>query len=100
MTEAVSTREDDVLTQRVMSLVPTLPLVAHTSRSTRMSVDCSTMYFGPPEVMLALEVKFRDELSVVGVRATVKRVQKTVRKEYPDITRIHFASESVGAEEF
>ena len=49
--------------------------------------------------MLTLEVKFRDELSAVGVRATVARVQKSVRKEYPDITRIYFASESVAAED-
>jgi divalent metal cation (Fe/Co/Zn/Cd) transporter len=58
-----------------------------------------TMYFGPHEVMLTLEVKFRDELSAVGVRKTVGRLQKSLRKEFPDITRIYFASESVGAEE-
>ena len=66
--------------------------VAHVSR-------LLTMYFGPHEVLLTLEVKFRDELSAVGVRATVARVQKSVRKEFPDITRIYFASESVAAEE-
>jgi cation diffusion facilitator family transporter len=54
-----------------------------------------TMYFGPHEIMLTIEVKFRDELSAVGVRATVARLQKSVRKEHPDITRIFFASESV-----
>jgi cation diffusion facilitator family transporter len=64
--------------------------IAHVSR-------LLTMYFGPHEVMLTLEVKFRDELSAVGVRATVARVQKSVREEYPDITRIYFASESVAA---
>ena len=66
--------------------------IAHVSR-------LLTMYFGPHEVLLTLEVKFRDELSAVGVRATVRRVQKSVRKEFPDITRIYFASESVAAEE-
>ena len=66
--------------------------VAHVSR-------LLTMYFGPHEVLLTLEVKFKDELSAVGVRATVARVQKNVRKEFPDITRIYFASESVAAEE-
>jgi cation diffusion facilitator family transporter len=56
-----------------------------------------TMYFGPHEVMLTLEVKFHDELSAVGVRTAVARLQTSVRKEYPDITRIYFASESVAA---
>lgn len=54
-----------------------------------------TMHFGPHEVLLNLEVRFRDKLSAVGVRAAVGRLQKNVRKHYPDITRIYFASESV-----
>jgi cation diffusion facilitator family transporter len=77
---------------RLRRVVEGDPGVAHVSR-------LLTMYFGPHEVLLTLEVKFRDELSAVGVRATVARVQKNVRKEFSDITRIYFASESVAAEE-
>ena len=77
---------------RLRRVVESDPGVAHVSR-------LLTMYFGPHEVLLTLEVKFRDELSAVGVRATVARVQKNVRKEFSDITRIYFASESVAAEE-
>lgn len=54
-----------------------------------------TMYFGPHEVMLALEVKFRNELSAVEVRAAVARLHESVRREHPDITRVFFASDSV-----
>ena len=54
-----------------------------------------TMHFGPHEVLLNLEVRFRDKLSAVGVRTAVGRLRKNVRKHYPDITRIYFASESV-----
>jgi divalent metal cation (Fe/Co/Zn/Cd) transporter len=78
--------------RRLRVLVEADAGVAHVSR-------LLTMYFGPHEVLLTLEVKFRDELSAVGVRAAVARVQKSVRKEYPDITRIYFASESVAAED-
>ena len=55
-----------------------------------------TMHFGPHEVMLTLQVKFRDELSAVEVREAVNRLQQTVQKAHPDITRMFFASESVG----
>ncbi len=78
--------------RRIRVLVESDPGVEHVSR-------LLTMYFGPHEVMLTLEVKFRDELSAVGVRATVARIQRTVRKENPDITRIYFASDSFAAEE-
>jgi cation diffusion facilitator family transporter len=77
--------------QRIRALVEADPGVEHVSR-------LLTMYFGPHEVMLTLEVKFRDDLSAVGVRAAVARLQKSVRKEHPDITRIYFASESVAEE--
>lgn len=58
-----------------------------------------TLHFGPHEVLLTLEVRFRDELSAVGVRAAVNRLRKDVKEAYPDITRIYFASESVGQDE-
>jgi hypothetical protein len=57
------------------------------------------MYFGPHEVLLTLEVKFRDELSMVGVRNAIGRIQKSVQEDYPDITRIYFASESISQEQ-
>lgn len=82
---------DDETLRRLRKLVETDEGVAHVSR-------LLTMHFGPHEVLLTLEVKFRDELSAVGVRAAVKRVQESVRQEHPDITRIYFASESVAEE--
>jgi cation diffusion facilitator family transporter len=77
--------------RHIRTLVEADPAVEHVSR-------LLTMHFGPHEVMLTLELKFRDELSAVGVRDAVARVQKTVQKEHPDITRVFFASESVAQE--
>lgn len=76
----------------IRSVVEGDPGVEHVNR-------LLTMYFGPHEVMLTLEVKFRDELSAVGVRSAVARLHKSVQRKYPDITRIYFASESVAAED-
>jgi cation diffusion facilitator family transporter len=78
--------------RRIRSLVEADPSVEHVSR-------LLTMYFGPHEVLLTLELKFRDELSAVGVRETVRRLQKSVRQEHPDVTRIFFASESVAQDD-
>lgn len=78
--------------RHIRALVEADPAVEHVSR-------LLTMHFGPHEVLLALEVKFRDELSAVGVRAAVARVRDSVQKEHPDITRIFFASESVGEDQ-
>jgi cation diffusion facilitator family transporter len=78
--------------RRIRSLVEADPAVEHVSR-------LLTQYFGPHEVMLTLEVRFRDDPSAAGVRATIARLQKSVRAEHPDITRIYFASESVAEQD-
>ena len=54
-----------------------------------------TMHFGPQEVLLTLEVKFRDELSAVDVREAVARLHKAVRQQHPEINRVFFGSESL-----
>ena len=74
--------------RRLRTVVEKDDAVEHVSR-------LLTMYFGPHEVMLTLEVKFRDELSMVGVRNAIGRIHKSVQEDYPDITRIYFASESI-----
>lgn len=58
-----------------------------------------TMHFGPHEVLLTIELKFRDDLSAVGVRTAVGRLQKQIRHQHPDITRIFFASEALCQDE-
>jgi divalent metal cation (Fe/Co/Zn/Cd) transporter len=58
-----------------------------------------TMYFGPHEVLLALEIKFKDGLSGADVRAAVHRLDEIIRREYPDITRIFFDSASLTHEQ-
>ena len=78
--------------RRIRSLVEADPAVEHVSR-------LLTMYFGPHEVLLTLELKFRDELSAVDIREAVARIQRKVRKEHSDITRIFFGSESVAEDE-
>ena len=78
--------------RRLRRLVEKDDAVVHVSR-------LLTMYFGPHEVMLTLEVKFHDELSMAGMRNAIRRLHKSVRQDYPDITRIYFASESIAQEQ-
>lgn len=74
--------------RQIRRLVEADPDVEHVHR-------VLTMYFGPNEVLLTLEVKFRDELSAPGVREAVARLHKTVRRKHPEINRVFFGSESL-----
>jgi cation diffusion facilitator family transporter len=54
-----------------------------------------TMYFGPQEVLLNLEVKFRDQISGTDLARAVDRVEKAIRAQHPQITRIFIEAKSL-----
>lgn len=47
-----------------------------------------TMYLGPADVVLALDVVFADHLNADEVAATVEQLQNAIRAEHPEMTRI------------
>ena len=54
-----------------------------------------TMYFGPHEVLLVLDVQFRKGLSAVDITAAVDRIERKIRERYADITRIYIEAEAL-----
>jgi divalent metal cation (Fe/Co/Zn/Cd) transporter len=54
-----------------------------------------TMHFGPHEVLLNLDVRFRPELSSEQVMAAVDRLEQMIRNQYPEIRRIFIEAESL-----
>jgi len=54
-----------------------------------------TLFFGPEDVMLTVEVRFRDRLTAVEIRAAVKRIREKIRAQHSEIKRIYFASEKM-----
>ncbi len=49
-----------------------------------------SLYFGPEEVMLVIEVHLRDDSELVEVRDTMARLKKAIREKYPKIKRVFF----------
>jgi cation diffusion facilitator family transporter len=47
-----------------------------------------TMYLGPNEILLNLEVDFKDPLSAADVEDAVARLEASIRSEHPDVQRI------------
>ena len=54
-----------------------------------------TMHLGPEEVLLALDVEFRDELSSDEIEAAVNRIEKTIREKYPAVKRIFIEAKAL-----
>ena len=56
-----------------------------------------TMHFGPQEVLLNLDIKFRAGLSAEEIEAAVDRMEAAIRKRHPEIKRIFIEAESITA---
>src|SRR6185369_6951021 len=52
-----------------------------------------TMYLGPHEVLLTIELRFRGEITALDVRKAVRRMREAIQSQHPDVRRIFFGSE-------
>lgn len=55
-----------------------------------------TMHFGPGDVLLNLDVRFRSGLSAHGIARAVDRLEAAIRRRHPEIRRIFIEAEAFG----
>jgi divalent metal cation (Fe/Co/Zn/Cd) transporter len=58
----------------------------------------ATMYLGPDEVMLAVEVHFRQDGSGDERRRSIARMTRAIRDQYPRIRHVFLDASSLGGE--
>jgi len=56
--------------------------------------DARTMHFGPNEILVALSLDFRNDLSAADVEDTVARLEQKIRHAYPQAGRIYVEAQS------
>lgn len=59
--------------------------------------DLRTMHFGPNEILVALSLDFRDDLSAAEVENTVARLEQRIRAAYPQAGRIYVEAQSLAS---
>ncbi|TGE22487.1 cation transporter [Hymenobacter aquaticus] len=84
----VGTGVDDATIDSVMRLVGQQPGVEQVRPPL-------TMYLGPTDVVLALDVDFHDHLSAVEVEQAVAAMQDTLRTKHPEFKRIFVEAKSL-----
>jgi len=57
-----------------------------------------TMYLGPHEVLLTIELRFHGDISSLEVRQAAKRLRETIQSRHPDVRRIFFGAEALSEE--
>ena len=56
-----------------------------------------TLHLGPQDVMLALNIEFKDELSADEIEAAVRRIEQNIRKAHSEVKRIFIEAASMDA---
>ena len=57
-----------------------------------------TMYLGPREVLLTIELRFESHITALEVRQAVGRLRQAIQSQHPDISRIFFGSDYLSEE--
>jgi cation diffusion facilitator family transporter len=55
----------------------------------------TTLYLGPEDVMLAIELSFRAGTTISDIRATLTRLKRAIQDEYPRVRRIYLDSAAI-----
>jgi len=56
-----------------------------------------TFHLGPRDIMLALNIEFKDELSADEIETATRRIESKIRDSHPDIKRIFIEAASVNS---
>lgn len=59
--------------------------------------EALTMHFGPRDVLAALSLDFEDALPVAGVEAAVSAIERAIRAEHPEVTRVFVEAQAFDA---
>jgi len=54
-----------------------------------------TMHLGPYEILLAMDIKFKSDLSATEIEAAIARLEKAIFAEHPEIKRIFIEARSI-----
>ena len=78
--------------ERLRAMVQADPAVERVNKLT-------TMYLGPEDVLLAIELRFHSQTRVTDIRASLARLKRAIQERYPRIRRIYLDSSAIADEE-
>jgi cation diffusion facilitator family transporter len=58
--------------------------------------DPLTMHMAPNEILLAIDVEFRQEIDAGEVAKVVRRLETNIMRQYPDVKRIYIEARNLG----
>src|SRR5262249_6076858 len=62
--------------------------LAHADPAVLEVRNARSMHFGPQDVLLALDIRFRDELKSAEIAAAINKLEEKIRAQHPAVRRI------------
>ncbi len=76
-------------------LVNSIHQLVETDEAVNSLAPPMTMHFGPHEILLALDVDFKDELGVGEAEVAINRLEQKIREMHPEVKRIFIEAHSL-----
>jgi cation diffusion facilitator family transporter len=73
--------------------------IAESEPGVRKATKILTIYTGPEDVAVTLELKFENGIDARDLRTAIRQIEHAIRKKYPDITRVYYEAESLSERE-
>ncbi|MEP7214092.1 MAG: cation diffusion facilitator family transporter [Acidobacteriota bacterium] len=73
--------------------------IAEAQPEVEKALKILTIYSGPNEVVLTLELDFADGISAVDLRKVIRRIENLVKEKYSDVARVYYEAESLSESE-
>ena len=62
-------------------------------------IKAMTLYFGPNDVLLTLELQYIKNVSAIDLRSAIRRIERNMKEKYPKITWVFFEAQSLSEKE-
>ena len=73
--------------------------LAESDESVEKVIKAMTLYFGPNDVLLTLELQYIKNVSAIDLRSAIRRIEKNMKEKYPKITWVFFEAQSLSEKE-
>ena len=73
--------------------------IAESDPNVEKALKILTIYIGPDDVAVTLELKFKKDITAVQLRHAVRRIELAIREKYPRIRHVFYEAESLSERE-
>ncbi|HTK37821.1 MAG TPA: hypothetical protein VL325_04965, partial [Pyrinomonadaceae bacterium] len=73
--------------------------IAESEPCVEKALKILTIFIGPNDVAVTLELKFVKGISAVDLRTAIRRIEQNIKDKYSRINRVYYEAESISEQE-